>query len=213
MKWRRKNPKNKLLGFLILFLIFCFLFLYVADTQFAPVLKALAQQKAYMFTVRKMQEAAQRQIENYKDIQDYQQLMHIEKDSSGKIILMLPNVVKINLLASAIILDAEAALKEPGQDELKIPLGVLSGTKILASLGPSLNIQVTPISLMQVEVRDEFISAGINQTKHRIWLEMKSEVSLAIPFDSEKLTASSSILLSEGIIIGPIPDTYINFSP
>lgn len=135
MKWRRKNPKNKLLGFLILFLIFCFLFLYVADTQFAPVLKALAQQKAYMFTVRKMQEAAQRQIENYKDIQDYQQLMHIEKDSSGKIILMLPNVVKINLLASAIILDAEAALKEPGQDELKIPLGVLSGTKILASLG------------------------------------------------------------------------------
>lgn len=208
---RRKIGRKNKKPVLILFLMFIFILagVVMADKQFAPIIKAIAHEQAHNLAIKSLEEAVQKQLQGRSDLYDYQNLMYIEKDESGRIVLMIPNTMQVNSLISALVLETEESMGKMTQEELKIPLGVLTGTSLFATKGPALNINVVPIGLIGVEVKDEFVSAGINQTHHKIWLNLEYRLSLAIPFDSEIITASTSVLLTEGIIVGPIPETYV----
>lgn len=205
---RRKNRKLRLV--LVLILLFTAAILFFAEKQFAPVILSMAKQQAQSYAVRNLQSAAQAQIATNEESFNYQSLMHIEKDSDGRIILMTPDTMRINMLVSAIVLDAEQSFHEIAEDEISVPLGLATGSKLFASVGPKIDIDIRPIGEIQVKILDDFEDAGINQTRHRIWLELGSDLSLAVPFDSEKIHVSTSVLLAEGIIVGPIPQTYIS---
>lgn len=209
MRRRRKKPLIPIL------LLFCIVFgagLFVIDEQFGPILGVLAKQRIHMVAVRHIQEAVQKQLTEHEEFQNYQELMYIEKDQEGRIILMVPNTMRINRLISEITLDVEKKLSNIPQDEVSIPLGAITGSKLFSSWGPRININVTPVSVVKTEIIDDFISAGINQTRHRIWMQISTDLGIAVPFDKETIEVKSTFLLTEGIIIGPIPDTYLNFS-
>ena len=209
MKRRRKKP---LIPILLLFCIFLGGGLYIADQQLGPIISALAKQRIHMVAVQHIQEAAQKELALHEEYQNYQELMYIERDKEGSIILMVPNTMKINQLISAITLDAEKALCNIPQDEVSIPMGAITGSRLFSNWGPRINISVTPMSVINTKIIDDFTSAGINQTRHRIWLEISADLGIAVPFDQETVEVKTSFLLTEGIIVGPIPNTYLNFS-
>lgn len=45
---------------------------------------------------------------------------------------------------------------------------------------------------------------------HRIYLEVKCNVSILTPYNTMTETIVNQVLLAEGLIIGNIPDTYYN---
>lgn len=63
---------------------------------------------------------------------------------------------------------------------------------------------------VETDLRSEFKEAGINQTLHRIYLEVKCNVNILTPYDTIKETIYNQVLLVEGVIIGNTPDTYYN---
>lgn len=63
---------------------------------------------------------------------------------------------------------------------------------------------------VETELKSEFKDAGINQTLHRIYLEVRCKVSILTPYDTIEETIKNQVLLAEGVIIGNIPDTYYN---
>ena len=63
---------------------------------------------------------------------------------------------------------------------------------------------------VETDLRTEFVEAGINQTLHRIYLEVRCNVNILTPYDTISETVINQILLTEGVIIGNIPDTYYN---
>ena len=63
---------------------------------------------------------------------------------------------------------------------------------------------------VETDLRTEFVEAGINQTLHRIYLEIRCNVTILTPYDTIKETIVNQVLLVEGVIIGNIPDTYYN---
>ena len=63
---------------------------------------------------------------------------------------------------------------------------------------------------IETDLKSEFKEAGINQTLHRIYLEVKCNVSILTPINSITEVITNQILLSEGVIVGNIPDTYYN---
>ena len=63
---------------------------------------------------------------------------------------------------------------------------------------------------VETDLRSEFKEAGINQTLHRIYLEVKCNVNILTPYSTIKETIVNQVLLVEGVIIGNIPDTYYN---
>lgn len=63
---------------------------------------------------------------------------------------------------------------------------------------------------VETDLKSEFKEAGINQTLHRIYLEVKCNVNILTPYNTIKETIVNQVLLIEGVIIGNIPSTYYN---
>lgn len=63
---------------------------------------------------------------------------------------------------------------------------------------------------VETELKSEFKEAGINQTLHRIYLNIECNVSILTPYNTIQETINNQVLLVEGVIIGNIPGTYYN---
>ena len=81
---------------------------------------------------------------------------------------------------------------------------------MLAGRGPKIEIKMSTIGDIQTDLKSEFSSAGINQTIHRIYLEVTCNVVILTPFDTIEETIVNQVLLAEGVIVGNIPNTYYN---
>ena len=73
-----------------------------------------------------------------------------------------------------------------------------------------MKIRISSIGNVETDLRSEFISQGINQTLHRVYLQVKCQVSILTPFDNIEKNITNQVLLAESVIVGNIPSTYYN---
>ena len=57
---------------------------------------------------------------------------------------------------------------------------------------------------------NELVAAGINQTKHQLLLEIVVDVDVLLPWEILSTRVVTEVLVSETVIIGAVPDTYVN---
>ena len=88
--------------------------------------------------------------------------------------------------------------------------GSFTGFKLLSGKGPGVPIRISSIGNVETDLRSEFTSQGINQTLHRVYLQIECEVSILTPYKdiTEKIT--NQVLIAENVIVGKIPNTYYN---
>ena len=89
-------------------------------------------------------------------------------------------------------------------------MGSFTGIKLLSGRGPGINIQISSIGNVETDLRSEFTEQGINQTLHRVYLQVDCEVSILTPFKDIDKKISNQVLLLENVIIGTVPNTYYN---
>lgn len=212
-QWKRAKTRKRLpfgLKLLLLVAIMLALLLF-AESKITPIIDTQAMQQAHIIALRELTSSINRQLQEHPEAGSYQTLMHIERDNEGKIVLMSADAQLINLFVNDLLIDLDISMDELSQEKLKIPLLAATGSRFLAALGPNLPVGIRPIATPTVRLSDSFVSAGINQVKHSIYLEAEAKVQVAVPFIAETCTVSTQILLAEGIIIGDIPETFVQF--
>ena len=75
---------------------------------------------------------------------------------------------------------------------------------------PGVPIKISSIGNVETDLRSEFSEKGINQTLHRVYLQVDCEVSILTPYNSITEKVSNQVLLIENVIVGKIPSTYYN---
>ncbi len=148
-------------------------------------------------------------FEVIKDASIYDSLVKIQRDEEGNITMISSNAVRINYLSREIIENAQKKLEFLGSKGVNIPLGTFSGMPILVGHGPLVNIKLIPIGAINCTFSSKFISAGVNQTNHRIYLEVNSIVNIILPTASQNVNTKTQIMIAENIIIGKVPQTYL----
>ena len=88
--------------------------------------------------------------------------------------------------------------------------GSFTGFKILSGRGPGIKIRISSVGDVATDLRSEFVSQGINQTLHRVYLQVDTSVNILTPFDNIEKEISNQVLLMENVILGEIPSTYYN---
>lgn len=88
--------------------------------------------------------------------------------------------------------------------------GSFTGISLLAGRGPGIKIKISSVGNVETDLKSEFISQGINQTLHRVYLQVKCEVSILTPFENITRDITNQVLIAENVIIGKIPSTYYN---
>lgn len=89
---------------------------------------------------------------------------------------------------------------------------LLLGTKILSGRGPDIPIKMSTVGNVETDLVSQFSEAGINQTLHRIYLNVNCKVTILTPFDSIEETITNQVLLAEAVIMGEVPSTYYNLN-
>ncbi len=141
----------------------------------------------------------------------YQDLINIRQDSEGNVTFLESNVITINKIKAEIVSQIQNRFIEKKENQtIGIKLGSLTANRLLANIGPTITIQVIPSGTISSTIETEFYSVGVNQSIHRIYLDIKCTVSILSPFDSVSQTTNNRILLSESVIVGTTPENYYN---
>ena len=143
---------------------------------------------------------------------DYDDLVTLETGELGNVIALKSNMTAANRLQSEISADILQRMSDISTTELRISLGTLSGMALLAGRGPTINIKMQTVGSAYANFRNEFASAGINQTKHQILLDVDVYVSILLPGFFTSTQVSNEVAVAETIIVGTVPESYTYFN-
>lgn len=131
-------------------------------------------------------------------------------DDSGNLQMVSTNTATMNAISRKAIEASQTKIATLGKQGVPIPLGSLSGITFLSGQGPNVYIKVFPIGSVNASFSSEFISSGINQTRHKIILNVYADIRVVMPGASNVVKTETQILLCENLIIGKVPDTYFD---
>ena len=141
---------------------------------------------------------------------NYTDLFSIEKDEHGNILMIKSNIFPINEIISSIPIKIQEDINNQGRDNIKIALGTFTGIKLLAGRGPNVNVRITSVGNVETDLKSEFYSQGINQTLHRVYLQINCEINILTPFKNMQEKITNQVLIAENVIVGQIPSSYYN---
>lgn len=204
---KRKSLKKVKIRFLIIIICTLIIFIfYSINKNLSPAIIAVADSELRARTLDIINTNIQTIYnEEFKDID----LVSVEKDSNDKIVMVKADTVRLNTLATKISLKGQDELEKMGKVGFKIPLGYVSKVSILSYLGPDIIVKMRPIGRVEVSYESIFESAGINQTRLKIYMNVKSTMQIILPFESRDLEVVNNVPVCETIIVGEIPRTIL----
>lgn len=163
-----------------------------------PIFEELCIDEAKSIATKISNEEATKVLDKY----EYDDLFKIEKDNAGEVQMIVANVITINKITSDIALDVQEVLENYNKGRVKLPLGILSGNKLLSGTLPTVKIKIATAGNVITEIKSEFISQTANQTLHRVYLQIDCNINILTPYHVSKTNIQNQVLLLENVIIG-----------
>ena len=211
-RWRyvRLSKRGRVLTWLLLIAALLAAVSIIALSHLKPVLLSLAVSRVTHVVNRVVVAAVNDAVDS--GAIDYDVLITLEKDEAGRVTALRSNMSAVNALQSALADDILQRLGDVSTSELAIPVGTLSGSPLLAGRGPSIHVRMQAAGSISAGFHNEFTSAGINQTKHRILLEVDVAMGILLPGFTTSTHVKSEVAVAETVIVGSVPQTYTSFS-
>lgn len=205
------KKRSRKAGFIIIIFIIVILFdffIYALDKAITPAAIAVADSE---MRAKALQTVNSIIFDEFSKQSGYDEIINVEKDKEGNITLMKANTIKLNKTACDIAVKSQDELKRLGTIGIKIPMGYIFKNNIIAYLGPNITVKMEPIGSIETRYLSQFESAGINQTRHKIFIEFKTQIRVILPFDNNEVEIKNEMPIAETIIVGKVPDTTLNF--
>ena len=132
-----------------------------------------------------------------------------QKSENGEVSAVSCNMARINSL-SAEILSRTVDSTENNTLTVAIPLGNLTGISLLMGRGPKIPVKILMLTSSRVEFNNHLISAGINQTKHQINIDVIVDVDVLLPWGTESSEVNTEVLIADTVIVGNVPQTLFD---
>lgn len=138
---------------------------------------------------------------------DEDSFVSFEKDAAGEITAVSANMARINALSAEILHEVVDAT-ENRTLRVSIPLGNLTGISLLMGRGPAVPVQIIMLTSSRVEFQNNIITAGINQTKHQIDLQVLVDIDILIPWGTETAQVVTEVMIADTVVVGKVPESY-----
>ena len=205
--FRKRKILLKLLIIAVIFIIAAVSLMSYFKGNILPVISTMSEATVRALAVNAINNASHTVID---ESIDYSELVKIDKDENGNINLIQANTVRINRLARDLANMSEKNIEEIKEQTIELPIGAFTGSAVLSGVGPVVNVSLLPIGNVTCDFVSSFDDVGINQTKHSIYIYINTTISIVLPVSSVPVSVSTSILVVENIIVGKVPDVYLN---
>lgn len=197
-----KISRIKLLLTLLLFVIVILIIIFFLGAY--PIFEATCKNRAGSIAINITTSEVNKVMSDY----EYEDLMQVEKNENGEVTMLTAKIVPINEMISKITSNIKNKIDNTPQTVVEIDMGAVSGVSVFSLIGPKFNIKLECSGDVDAILLSEISSVGINQSLHRIYLDLTTNVSILTPFNSIKDEYKSKVLLAEAMIVGDIPETY-----
>lgn len=205
----RKRRYKSFIAIIITIFILFNLLLVVFDKKVMPSVLAISETMMRAEAVKTINQVS---IEVFDEKVAGKEIVMIGRDKDNKINLVQANTVLLNKIAGEISIKCNEKLEEFGERGIEVPLGWMTDKSVYYNLGPKITIEMEPLGNIETSYESVFESAGINQTRHKIYLNVKARIKIIIPMYNTEMEVNTQIPLSETIIVGDIPDTAIDLN-
>lgn len=205
-KKKRKVKGKKLIAFFLTLIIALGVVLYYKYFISSELYK-LSFSYAYSYCTESVNDAI---IDSLNDKIKYSDLIKIEKNNAGDIVLITANSYKVNLISREITQLSANNVKNKLSGGVPVPSLAFTGIGLIAGLGVKINIKMLNVSSVYCDFDSSFMSVGINQTLHKIYAKITSEVKINVPLNERTEIFETSVLLTEAVLVGEVPDVYLN---
>ncbi len=206
MRYRRRGVSGKTAAVLALLVSFL-AFLIPAVRFFRTLTGAMAISNATDRINRSVSDIVEEKMRQVGE--EDRRFVILEKDMNGAVTAILTDTSQVNIL-SAELLEAVIEASDAGDLNIRIPLGDLLGFSLFLGKGPRVPVKITLLSSSRVDFRNVLTSAGINQTKHQLLLEVHVDADVLLPWEIRSASIINEVLVAETIIVGGVPETYVS---
>ena len=201
------EKKVKIIIVLSIILLIFSLSVYELDKIILPTIMITSEMKAKEHIILILNNSF---LESYNNNFGYDDFIRIEKDNYGNIVLIKANTMKLNKFACEYSLSSQKKLMKLNGLDIKVPLGYIFKNNIISNLGPEILVKAEPIGNVETKYISKFESAGINQTRHIIYLQVKTNLKIIVATKFSEVSACTTIPIAETIIVGKIPSGILD---
>lgn len=120
------------------------------------------------------------------------------------------DTVRLNLMRNSFAEKLQDELAQTHRTNIRMTLGSLTDIAALQGIGITIPAKIYFGAISKVEITDEFISAGINQTKYRACLRVNVSTSVVSTVMADSREVTVDLPLCERILVGKVPNYYIS---
>lgn len=198
---------SRLFRILCAILLICLILLVLFRVKYGGTIRSLAETQVCNTTSDLINDAIDAQIKN-GNIQ-YDRIVYFEKDLNGRITALKTNMSEVNRLKTEILNIINDEILAIDTSDIGIPTGSLFLPEFLSGRGPEIPVRILSIRNSDASFASYFSEAGINQTLHQLTMNISVDVSILVLGKHESFTVSSQVVVAETIIVGNVPDTFL----
>ncbi len=203
----KRNKFHNTLVFLFWLLVIVFVFICF-DSMLFPMVRSAAEQKAEAEATFIINDAVSHITDT--NVFEYDDLVLLEKNEGGRVVALTTKASNMNKLKALVAVEIYNRLAMYSDDVIGIPLGNVFNNSFLLGKGPKIKVYVRPYSAVLCDYRNVFESSGINQTNHRVMLDIELTVCVIMPFRSVKRNVATSLCVADTVIVGEVPQAFTN---
>lgn len=138
----------------------------------------------------------------------YEDLIRFDRDKNGNILSVKTDAYYLNKIGNNIGDEIDKQINNMKSYVIKIPFSVLFSEQFVNGRGPKIPVVFVMTGITTTDFENEFTSAGVNQTHHRIMMNITvntyvihSGVVTVVPY-------TTNVCIAENIVVGITPQTF-----
>ena len=207
MRKKRKSSSfqvNPLYIWTVIFFVFTVIIIVCTEIRIKPIAENICMRQAKSITQETVDHTVRTVVEN-----NNAEFVKLTKSNNGTVSAIEADTSNINSLKTTVSESISEALEENSETIVSVPVGSVSNINLFAGRGVKVKMKIVPSRSVSTSVRSEIVSTGINQTCHRILLDVNTEISVIMPVSTQTVTVTETYVIAETVIIGEIPDNLI----
>lgn len=203
MRRRKKRMKWAAVAILLLLIAVCLGFL------------TLRFQRIFMeYAINICEDSAIKEVgvlledEVFSHPEEFSNLVVLERDSDNRITALRTDVIAVGKIKARLVSGLFDRLDYLEETQIEVPLGTVFAPNLFTGMGPKVKVGLAGLTQMEAEFVSAFTSAGINQTRHRILIEVHAGFRILTPFGGEDREIVSTYPVTDTVIVGTVPERY-----
>lgn len=203
MRWKLR----RFMRCVLVLLLICGILLLLLRRKYDEVIVDLTRTQVTNSTSDLINDAIADQIASGKI--EYDRIVYFEKDLDGKITALKTNIGEVNKLKTDTLNIINDEILDTDHSQMGIPLGSLFLPELLSGKGPEIPVKILSIRNSDATFESSFTHAGINQTMHQLKMCVLVDVTVLVLGKTVSFTVASDVVIAETVIVGAVPDTFL----